>query len=100
MTNFSDEFAAKILKQNQLNSQSDLNSILNNNLLRIFFSRYLIGLNAKTSNMTDNDRKRLGFSLKEMLISCVYNLEYCDEGDFDWFFDATLYRTKTCYKAW
>ena len=38
-------------------------------------------------NLTDKTRKRMGFELKDMLISCFFNYKICKASDFTYFYD-------------
>ncbi|CAF1056474.1 unnamed protein product [Brachionus calyciflorus] len=39
-------------------------------------------------NLTDEDRKSLGFTMDTMLVSCFYNHEECNTTEFSWFYDS------------
>jgi hypothetical protein len=38
-------------------------------------------------NMTETERRTVGFELKNMLIQCIFNLKECSEDDFDYYYD-------------
>ena len=46
-------------------------------------------------NLTDQDRKRMGFDLNDILISCMFDLVKCNASDFEWYYDIFYgYKTK------
>jgi hypothetical protein len=47
-----------------------------------------------SKNLTQNERKKLGFDIKEMLVSCQYNREPCDASNFTWYWNN---RYGNCY---
>jgi hypothetical protein len=48
------------------------------------------------TNLTDENKKKLGYSIKEMVISCQFNYEKCvDFSEFVWFYDNEF---GGCYK--
>lgn len=49
--------------------------------------KYFAGTNALSSYLTDVQRRQMGFTLNEMMLSCTYNLETCTSDDFEWYFD-------------
>jgi hypothetical protein len=98
MRPYSREFAFKVLAQNNLSDIVDLNPF-GNDLTLVTFMRYLIGSNniqmVDSENLNDTSEKQLGFSLKEMLLSCSYNLLICNLSDFTLFYDSVY---GSCYR--
>ena len=41
------------------------------------------------TQLSDNDKKSLGYSIKESLITCMYNNKRCTHSDFNWYFFST-----------
>jgi hypothetical protein len=79
-TNFSREFATKILAKNKM-----LNAYqLDNNLIKTMVSRYFVGMNARDPAVSDEERKRLSMPLEDMLISCTFGAKPCTTYDFEW----------------
>lgn len=40
----------------------------------------------RAANLTDAEKKRLGYTFKEMIVGCMFRVISCDEDDFDWFY--------------
>lgn len=88
LTNASYEFVQNLLIKNGLISPSDptngFNYYFDDTLVSF---KFLSGFNALDPNLTDDFRKRFGYEMKDMLLSCVYNLNNCSADDFYWYFD-------------
>ena len=77
MSNYSFTFAKKLLEKNNIsNLLSD--KIFQDNLIKMGFARYFLGANVKSPKFSDDERKKMGLTLKEMLISCTFNTEICN----------------------
>lgn len=50
--------------------------------------KYFAGINSMSPNLTDADRKHMGFDLKDVLISCTFDLNPCNVSDFEWYYDT------------
>lgn len=59
--------------------------------------KYFAGINALSPYLNDTQRRQMGFSLDEMMLSCIYDLQTCHASDFEWYYD-TLYGYSN-YKA-
>jgi hypothetical protein len=70
-------------------SNPNLDTLRSNSFVRNAMSNFL--------NFEKNvdERKKLSYSLKEILISCTFNKKECDENDFDWFYHFTY---GNCFK--
>lgn len=83
------DFVQNILTMNNLNNLSTLFSY--GTILSEFMGfRYAVGVNLRSSSVSDEFRKQMGFQLNDMFLSCTYNQKACDYSNFFWFFD-TLY---------
>ena len=47
------------------------------------------------TNYTDENKKKLGFRLEDILLDCIYNENACHSQDFSWFYDINF---GNCYK--
>ena len=96
MTNYSSQFVEKILIENGIVNPLAPTAVFNyvfGDSLMMF--RYFAGTNALNPNLTDEFRKTLGYSMKDMMISCTYNFNPCTADDFVWYYDI-LYGN--CFK--
>jgi hypothetical protein len=50
-------------------------------------TRTLLMSSLKSANLTDEQKKRLGYSYGEFFISCLFLEKSCDPNDFVWYFD-------------
>ncbi len=75
---FQNEFNASI-RNNNLSAREFLSKLEVANKRALFFS-YM------PEFLDDEKRKKLGFSLNDTLVECVFNLKTCDQNDFVWFY--------------
>jgi hypothetical protein len=54
---------------------------------QIFLTRTFISAD---KSLNETSRRQIGFELKDMLISCVFNYKLCDANDFTYFYDPLL----------
>ena len=89
LTNKSWEYVQSILVQNGLmNSSGSNEEFMSYFSTDIQFFRFLVGVNAIGSNLTDDYLKSFGYSINETILSCEYNVNYCSfEDDFIWYYD-------------
>lgn len=89
-TNESVSFVHDLFISNQLvNNSLELEYLLSNIAAdKTLVFKYFAVTNALDPNRSDEFRKSLGYSMKDMLISCSYNLIDCSADDFSWFFDV------------
>lgn len=88
MTSKSYEYIKNFFETNNI---SDVRTLLYNNLSsQIKAFRYIVGVDLRSSNISDQMRKSMGLTLKEMLLTCTYNNQKCSSDDFVWFYD-TIY---------
>jgi len=91
VTNYSKQFLEKIfvkynLTNNSFNNHSNLEYKSNDLMKNLKFLKYLAVLNA--NNLPEEEKKLLGFSLDQMLISCTINGKECSPSDFLWRYDS------------
>lgn len=88
MTNESNEFVKSVLEENNLvhnvNSSQFFNAAFESQLRAL---KFIVALNVYTHNLTDFDRSKFGYDLKDMLLSCTYNLKSCSADDFERYYD-------------
>lgn len=90
-SNKSIDFIEKLLVDNKIVSDYSSNESLGNVLAdKLLIYKYLTSANALEPNLTDEFRKSLGYELKDMLITCLYNLSPCSADDFVWFHDIVF----------
>jgi len=56
--------------------------------MNLYMSKLAILAKSRDKNLTDEFRKSLGFSIDDMLISCVFSLLHCSPKNFEWYFDS------------
>jgi hypothetical protein len=70
----------------------ELYSTFNENMdftsMNLYISKLAILAKSLDKNRTNEFRKSLGFSIDDMLISCVFSLLHCSPSDFEWYFDS------------
>lgn len=90
MTNESTRFVEELFFQNMSLSQTELEVLFSNfTIYNLLLYKYLAGTNAyDPASRSDEFRKKLGYSLDEILFSCTYNLFPCSASDFIWYFDV------------
>ena len=88
MTNGSNEFVKLVLDENNLvtnlNSSQFFNAVIESRMRNL---KFIVALNVYTHNLIDFDRKKFGYDLKDMLLSCTYNLKPCSADDFESYYD-------------
>ena len=101
-TNYSQEYAKNILLSygiDDIINSSKLATIQPSNLNQVYANIYqaqsIVLLNAKSDNLKNENKKKLGFPLDDMLIRCWFNSQDCSAADFEWFYDYTY---GNCYK--
>jgi hypothetical protein len=92
-TEYAVNFTKKILAENSMIDILSDDLEFDNSLVKFIFSRYFIGVNAKMLNKTE--QLKMGLSLDDILINCVFNAISCSSKDFEWYFDITY---GNCYK--
>lgn len=50
---------------------------------------------ANSFNLSDEERKKLGYSIEQFLLTCSFNQIDCNEKDFDWYYDLIY---GNCYR--
>lgn len=105
MTNKSYEIVESILVENRVLNPAGTSSPFDNffeDILR--FLKFLVGTNVvkellpkQQPNKTSSEDylRSLGYDMKDMLLSCTYDMKNCTANDFDWYFD-TIYGN--CWK--
>jgi hypothetical protein len=87
------QYAAKLLndlfvQSGIISNGSSLTQTYPNGIYRDYsFLRYFAGLNAINPSKPSSEKKKLGLTLDQMMISCMYNLVKCSVDDFEWFMD-------------
>lgn len=87
MTDVSHQYVRSVLETNNNLSVDDAFESTLKSL------KFVVGLYA--NNLSDSQRRSFGYELKDMLLSCTYNLNRCTADDFDWFYDVFY---GNCYK--
>jgi hypothetical protein len=94
-TNYSMQFLTRILKDNSIHDifnssilderfpPDEINSLHD----RLEFARYLAQSYAASPLMSDADKKRLGYDLSQMMLTCEFGGNSCSYADFEWTFD-------------
>lgn len=93
-TNKSYEFVRTVLEDSGFidNSTEILNSLFENTLRTLKLRSVMFVF---SNNLTDEQKKSLGYDLKDTLISCTFNIDDCSANDFEWYFDLQY---GNCYK--
>ena len=88
---FVTEYSASYLSYILVNSSvfdTENNTFTNANLFESFDrALYVAQSYAKSEYFSDEQKKALGYSLSEMVISCKYGYFECDLSEFVWFYD-------------
>ena len=84
------EFLRRV--NSEINSDIDMFNetqinMLNYTVKSTFFLSIYNAANRAMLNLSDDDKKRLGHSLDDILIDCQFNGEACNASDFEWKFD-------------
>ena len=99
MTDVAKQFVQEVLTEHPRDSDLDLISFYTLNLSNSHISMVMTRLSvmAKTQNksLSDDFRKSLGLSLKDMLISCIFGFNSCSADDFEWYYDG---QNGNCFK--
>jgi hypothetical protein len=97
MTNMSIRWASSVyslygipVTKNYLNFTYGQNQFprMINNKANILLTRTMVMSALRDPQISDNFRKSLGLTIKEMLISCTFNSIECSANDFIWFYDT------------
>lgn len=100
-TNFSQNFLEEILKNNSINNY--LNSSLMNELFpselngiynKIEISKYLAQSYAVSDLFSEQEKRQLGYSIDEVVLSCIFAGANCELSEFTWTFD---FRYGNCF---
>jgi hypothetical protein len=94
-TNYADEFIKKKLEDygiGDIYNSSVLENLFpsdtrNSFFNKLEFSKYLVKSYAKSQRTSDEERRKLGYDIKDILISCKFNGNECSEEDFVWSYD-------------
>lgn len=107
MTNSSLEFVHKVLEENNITDITNSNvlsssfpSKINQKILNYLFSRILVSHNSKNSKITDEELKSFGLPFEKFFISCLYDLQDCNENEWIWYYDlyyGNCFRFNTGY---
>lgn len=91
LTNYSFEYAKKILEKNKIPFNLDHPHI---NFLstsqKLFFAKYFIGVNSLNEILPNEHRLKMGLNQSNLFISCMFNSMQCRPDDFEWYFDPLL----------
>ena len=88
-TEYAVEFLTKIVIEKNVSNIFDpkvikcLNFSEKSRLIDFVYNQGLVEMNAIKN---DSVKKKLGHSLDEILISCMFNQEKCSKNDFEWSF--------------
>ena len=89
-TEYAVEFLRKIIKEKNGPDIFDSNAMKNltlsekTKLIDFVYNQGLFKMNSKA--FKDEERKKLGHTLDDILTSCMYNQAKCSVNDFDWSF--------------
>ena len=89
-TEYAVEFLRQIIKENNVldifdeNAMKNLSSNEKTKLFDFVYNQGLFKMNSKA--FKDEERKKLGHSLDDLLISCMFNQATCSVNDFEWSF--------------
>jgi len=89
-TEYAVEFLRKIIKENKVldifdsNAMRNLSSDERTKLIDFVYNQGLFKMNGK--KFEDEEKKKLGHSLDDILISCMFNQAKCSVNDFEWSF--------------
>lgn len=90
-TNFSMSLSNKVLADNSITdiySSSLLKSKFPDDIYQqIEYARYLVQSYATSSKLSDEEKKKLGYKIEDILISCNFAGNSCWPDEFDWYFD-------------
>ena len=89
---FTTEYAAHVIKNLTIPNNNNNTISRQNEQQRAVFARYL---NVYDSVASDEDKRRLGFSLERSLVSCRFSTSECELADFEWFwhkYNGNCYR--------
>jgi len=87
-TEYAVDFLTQIIKEKHLpnifdqNVMSQLNFSEKTRWIDFVYYHGLIQMNS----LNDSMKKKLGHSLDNILISCMFNMEKCSKNDFEWNF--------------
>ena len=89
-TEYAVEFLRKIIKENNVLDIFDSNIMKNltlsekTKLVDFVYNQGLYKMNGK--KVEDEEKKKLGHALDDILISCMFNQAQCSVKDFEWSF--------------
>jgi hypothetical protein len=83
-TNYSVEFSKKVFDKYHF----PYTSMAQDFSKKKFFSfKYLLETHAKDPSFSDENKKKLGHRLEDILLTCLYEMNPCTADDFEWFYD-------------
>ena len=89
-TEYAVEFLKKIIKENKILDIFDSNAMMNltlsekTKLVDFVYNQGLFKMNSK--KIENDEKKKLGHALDDILISCMFNQAKCSVNDFEWSF--------------
>ena len=90
-TRYAFELVQNISQQNQMNVLNNLDiknlSRYNKSIIMSTFTNIVFGT---INSLSDSDKKRLGHSLNDILLSCSFNYDACKADDFSWMISTLI----------
>lgn len=87
---FAYNFVDKTLAENGVYEYSDIEkfgtSMNFQTVGKMKLLKYFISVNLMKPNISDETRQKTGYSINDMLISCLYNMQNCLDVEFEWIF--------------
>jgi hypothetical protein len=89
LTQFSHSYIKSKLEANNLSQLLDYKErkAQSEDLLKEFsLARYLVIQNAKSNFLSNEEKKKLGYPIEDVILNCYFNGASCSADDFTWYF--------------